>query len=222
MRATCYQGSASIATREELELREIFLLDKSRVEDRLSICFGHLAGWSTNRVVEDVRAWSVQRLNDVEQFCYVAYEDGEPAGFIEFLPMKMVKKYGLNPCRVSPLAGKEAEYKGHKLTDVPYPKVTFANDAFIACLWVRLLFTRRGIGKALVEKLSHDLKERSVLTNLEIQGIQVYVEKRKRDWHPSIDWPAGSVSFYEKRGFTKLREVKTSKMTGYVMRRIVR
>jgi ribosomal protein S18 acetylase RimI-like enzyme len=205
-----------------LELRRIFLLDGSRIEDRLSVCFGHLAEWRTKKVVEDVRTWSLQRLNDVKQFCYVAYEEEEPAGFIEFLPMKTIQKYGLNPCRISPLAGKEAEYKGHKLVELPYPAPVFNHDAFIACLWVRLSFTRRGIGKALIEKLSYDLKRRGVLPNFEIRGLQVYVEKRGRNWHPSIDWPAGSLSFYEKRGFSKLRDVKTSKMIGWVMRRIIR
>ena len=189
---------------------KVRLLDESRIEDRLSVCFGHIPNWKTKKVVEDLRTWSLKRLKDVKQFCYVAYEEGKGAGFIEFLPMKPVLKYGLNPCRVAPMAGKEAEYKGKKLVNLPYPDPSSNDDVFIACLWVKLSFTRRGIGRALIERLVHDLEEAKILPNLKVEGIQVYIEKRRPDWHPSIDWPAGSVAFYEKMGFTRIRNVKNS------------
>lgn len=198
---------------------KVVLLDESRIEDRLSVCFGHIPGWKTKKVVKDVRAWSLKRLKDVKQFCYVAYEKEKPAGLMEFLPVKAIQKYGLNPCRVSPMAGKEAEYKGKELVNLPYPNPTFNNDVFIACLWVKLSFTRRGIGRALIERLVHDSKEREILPNSKIKGIQVYIEKRRPDWHPSIDWPAGSVTFYEKMGFTQIRNVKTAGMVGCVMKK---
>jgi len=200
-------------------LSKVKLLDESRIEDRLSVCFGHIPNWKTKKVVVDVRVWSLKRLKDVKQFCYIAYEKEKPAGFIEFLPMKTVQKYGLNPCRVAPMAGKEAEYKGKKLLNLPYPNPIFMDDVFIACLWVQLHFTHRGIGRALIERLFHDLKKREILPNLKIEGIQVYIAKRMPDWHPSIDWPAGSVAFYEKMGFTRIRNVKTAEGLGCVMRR---
>jgi len=203
-------------------LKKIFLLDESRIEDRLSVCFGHIPDWKTKKVVEDLRSWSLERLKDVKQFCYVAYANKEPVGFIDFLSMKVLQKYGLNPCRMSPLAGKKAEYKGKKLVELPYPNPTFNNDVFIACLWMKLPFTRRGIDRGLVEKLFHDLKEGNILHDSKAEGLQVYIEKRRPDWHPSIDWPAGSVAFYEKMGFTKIRDMKTMKMTGCVMRKSVK
>lgn len=198
---------------------KVVLLDESRIEDRLSVCFGHIPDWKTKEVVKDVRAWSLKRLNDVKQFCYVAYSEEKPAGFIEFLPIKAVQKHGLNPCRVAPMASKEAEYKGERIVNLPYPNPTFNNDVFIACLWVKLSFTRKGIGTVLTERLVHDLEEGEILPNLEIEGIQVYIENRRPDWHPSIDWPAGSVAFYEKMGFVKMKNAKTAGMVGCVMRK---
>lgn len=197
-------------------------MDESRIEDRLAVCFGHIPNWTTKKVVKDVGAWCLKRLQDVKQFCYVVYKNREPAGFIEFLPMKAVQKYGLNPCRVAPMAGKKAEYKGKKLVDLPYPNPAFKDDVFIACLWVKLPFTHSGIGKTLVEKLIHDIKDGGIFSNLKTEGLQVYVEKRRRDWHPSIDWPAGSVAFYEKMGFTKIRDLKVREMTGCVMRKRIK
>lgn len=203
-------------------LRKIFLLDESRIEDRLSVCFGHIPNWRTKKLVKDIKAWSLKRLKDIKQFCYNAYIEKEPAGFIEFLPMEAVQKYKLNPCRVSPIAGKEAEYKGKKLVILPYPNPTFNSDVFIACLWVKFSFTRRDVGRALIEKLVRNLKRGEILPHLKVEGIQVYIEKRRSDWHPSIDWPAGSVAFYEKMGFTKIKNVKTAEMVGCVMRKPLR
>ena len=71
----------------------------------------------------------------------------------------------------------------------------------------------------LIERLLHDLKEGNILPGLETTGVQVYIEKRRPDWHPSIDWPAGGVGFYEKLGFVKIRNVKTSEMVGWMMRK---
>lgn len=200
---------------------KVFLLDETRVEDRLSVCFGHFPNWKRKKVVKDLRAWILERLEDAPQFCYVAYENEEPAGFVEFLPMKDVQEYGLNPCRMSPLAGKYAEYKGKQLVNLPYPNPAFNDDVFIECLWVKLPFIRKGMGKALVKRLIHDIQEGKVLSTLKVEGIQVYIEKRRRGWHPSIDWPAGSVAFYGKMGFANTRDVRTAKMTGWVMRKLL-
>jgi ribosomal protein S18 acetylase RimI-like enzyme len=201
---------------------KVELLDESRIEDRLSVCFGYLPDWKTKKLVEDVRTWCLRRLNDVKQFCYVAYEEGKVAGFVEFLPMKAFQEYEMNPCRMWPGAMPSAEYKGTKLSQIPYPTPVFGDDVFISCLWVEFSFTRRGIGTALIKRLVHDLKEGEILPNWKAEGIQVYIEKRRPDWHPSIDWPAGSVAFYEKMGFAKVRDVKTAEMTGYVMRRALK
>lgn len=202
--------------------KRIFLLDEPRVEDRLSVCFGHVPNWRTKRLVKDVEAWTRSRLRDMKQFCYVAYLKGKPAGFLEFIPMKQIQKYKLNPCRLSPMAGKNVEYTGKTLVDLPYPNPIFNDDVFISCLWVGLSFTRRGIGTMLIERLLHDLREGNTLPDLKATGVQVYIEERRPDWHPSIDWPAGGVGFYEKLGFAKIRNVKTSKMTGCVMRKILK
>jgi GNAT superfamily N-acetyltransferase len=202
-------------------LKKVFLLDESRIEDRLFVCFGHIPNWKTKTVVEDVRAWTRKRLKDARQFCYVAYENEEPVGFIEFLPMKAIEKCGLNPCRMSPLAGKEAKYKGKELVDLPYPSPILRNDVFIACLWVKLPFVRRGIGRALAERVIHDIQKGRILSDSKVEGLQVYIEKRRRDWHPSIDWPAGSTTFYEKMGFTKIKDIKIARMTGCVMRKVL-
>jgi ribosomal protein S18 acetylase RimI-like enzyme len=195
------------------------LLDKARVKDRLSICFGHIPGWKSKRLVNDVKDWTLQRLKDIKQFCYVAYHEGEAAGFVEFLPLRFIQKFKMNPCRMHPSAMPSAEYKEAELSQIPYPNPIFSNDVFISCLWVDLSFTRRGIGTMLIERLLHDLKEGNILPNSKGTGVQVYIEKRRPDWHPSIDWPAGGVGFYEKLGFVKIRNVKTLKMTGWVMRK---
>lgn len=70
---------------------KVKLLDESRIENRLSVCFGYIPNWKTKKLVKDVRAWSLRRLSDVKQFCYVAYEEGKAAGFVEFLPMRLFK-----------------------------------------------------------------------------------------------------------------------------------
>ena len=201
---------------------EVKLLDSSSIEARLSICFSHIPEWKTKKVVEDTRMWILKRLEDLKRFCYVAYEKGKPAGFIEFLPMKAVQKYGLSPCRMSPGAAIRAEFKGMKLAQVPYPNPVFDDDVFISCLWVELLYTRKGIGRTLVRQLIHDLKKGNILSGEGIKGIQVYIEKRRPDWHPSIDWPAGGPIFYEKMGFKEVKNINTAKMTGRVMRRSIK
>lgn len=199
--------------------KRIFLLDESRVEDRLSVCFAHVPDWKAKRLVRDVEAWTRARLRDVKQFCYVAYHKGEAAGFVEFLPLGFIRRFKMNPCRMHPNAMPSAEYRGAELSQIPYPNPTFSNDVFISCLWVEFSFTRRGIGTMLIERLLHDLKEGNILPDLETTGVQVYIEKRRPDWHPSIDWPAGGVGFYEKLGFVKIRNVKTSEMVGWMMRK---
>lgn len=160
---------------------KVALLDESRIEDRLSVCFGHFSNWKTKKLVEEVRAWSLRRLRDIKQFCYVAYEEGKASGFIGFLPIPTIQKWEMNPYRMRPTAMPSAEYEETKFSQIPYPNPLFTNDVFISCLWVQLPFIRRGIGTALIKRLVHDLKEEKILPNLEVDGVQVYIEKRLPD-----------------------------------------
>jgi GNAT superfamily N-acetyltransferase len=198
------------------------LLDEPRIEDRLFVCFAHVPNWKAKKLVKDVENWTRARLKDVEQFCYLAYMNGKPAGFLEFLPMEQVQKYRLNPCRLAPMAGKDVEYTGKTLVALPYPNPVFNRDVFIACLWVPFSFTRKGIGSGLIKRLIHDLQEENVLSSFNVKGLQVYIENRKPSWPPGIDWPAGSATFYEKMGFMKIMDVETSEMKGCVMRKALK
>lgn len=63
-----------------------------------------------------------------------------------------------------------AEYKGTKIDQIPYPNPSLTTTClFLVFGWGS--FTRRGIGRALIKRLVHDLKERAILPNLKVEGI---------------------------------------------------
>jgi ribosomal protein S18 acetylase RimI-like enzyme len=169
--------------------------------DRIKLCWGHLEGWKNLEIVHRSREWLEKANRSFTPTTFIAYANQVPAGMIEFVPRKLMKKIGLCPCRADPEKGKmENRYALGK---------EFADSLFISCLWVNKHHQGKGVGKAL---LNHFL-DSEVFKNS--GGALVYVSERDERWDKHIHWPAGAKEFYLRAGFTIRKTL--DKPTGHLL-----
>jgi GNAT superfamily N-acetyltransferase len=166
---------------------EIVAINRNNILDRIKLCWGHLDNWKNLEVVQKSEYW-IQKLNTVfAPTTFIAYINKVPVGMIEFVPQKLLKQFGLCPCRVDRDHGEvEDRYLLEKKPE---------NYLFISCLLVNKNNQGKGVGKAL---LNHLLNSK-IFKNFD--GARVYVTERVEDWDSHIHWPTGPKEFYLKRGF---------------------
>lgn len=121
---------------------------------------------------------------------FVAYLDGRPAGLVEFLPV----------------------------TAVPYPDEKPKDTMFILCAYARKDSQKKGVGKKLFNHLIDYLKSTPLpfFSGRKALAIEVYIPEVDPKWPSNIQFPTGSIEFYEKLGFQLKKELPKQK--GYLYR----
>jgi len=180
---------------------DVVAIDPNNVFDRLQLCWGHLDNWRNLEIVRRGKKW-LEDINAVfTQTTFIAYKDGLPAGMIEFIPQKLIKKFALCPCRID--ASNNETEKRYILGK------EFDDYLFISCLFVSQNNQGKGVGKIL---LNHFLANESVKNS---GGALVYTRERDEQWDKFVHWPAGPKEFYLKAGF--IIEKKLANPTGYLL-----
>jgi ribosomal protein S18 acetylase RimI-like enzyme len=187
-----------MCAREDIKIQA---MNPRNTLDRIKLCWGHLEDWKKLEIVRQSEEWLEEANRLFAPTTFIAYMNEAPAGMIEFIPRKLMKKIGLCPCRADPEKGKtETRYAIGK---------EFADFLFISCLWVDKPHQGKGIGKAL---LNHFLDSDAFKNS---GGVLVYVSERDERWEKHIHWPAGANEFYLKAGFTILKTL--DKPVGYLL-----
>jgi ribosomal protein S18 acetylase RimI-like enzyme len=176
-------------------------VNSNNIFDRLDLCWGHLKDWKHLEIVQKSKEWLEKTNRLFAPTTFIAYINEDPAGMIEFVPQKLMKKSGLCPCRADP--------EKRKIKSRYILGKEFENFLFISCLWVKKDHQGKGVGKAL---LDHFLNS-EVFNNSD--GALVYVSERDIRWEKHIHWPAGPKEFYLKAGFTV--EKTLDKPVGYLL-----
>jgi ribosomal protein S18 acetylase RimI-like enzyme len=180
---------------------QVQAVTSNNIFDRIRLCWGHLEDWQHLEIVERSKEWLEKTNRSFTPTTFIAYVNDAPAGMIEFIPQKLMKKIGLCPCRVDP------ERRNIKSRYILGKE--FEDFLFISCLWVDKEHQGKGVGKTL---LKHFLNS-SMFKNSD--GALVYVSKRDERWDKHIHWPSGPKEFYLKAGF---RVEKTlDKPVGYLL-----
>jgi len=176
-------------------------INSSNLVDRIKLCWGHLKNWKRLKIVQQSKEW-LERTNTLfTPTTFIAYVNEAPAGMIEFIPQKLMRKAGLCPCRANP---EKMEIESRYILGEEFEKCLF-----ISCLWVNKDYQGKGVGKAL---LNHFLSSEAFQNS---DGALVYVAKREEGWEKHIHWPAGPKEFYLKAGFAMVRTL--SKPVGYLL-----
>jgi len=180
---------------------KVLAINAENILDRIKLCWGHLEDWQHLQIVQKSKEWLEKTNASFTPTTFIAYTNEAPAGMIEFIPQKLMKKIGLCPCRADPEKG---EIKGRYVLGKK-----FDNCLFISCLWVDKDHQGKGVGKTLLE---HFLNS-AVFKNS--NGAVVYVTQRDERWEKHIHWPAGPREFYLKAGFAI--EKSLDKPVGYLL-----
>jgi len=172
---------------------EITAIRSSNISDRLWLCWGHVDNWRSLQIVLKSEEW-LNKANAVfTPTTFIAYKSKMPVGMIEFMPQKLLKQFGLCPCRI------DVE---HQETENRYIfGKDFGDYLFISCLSVARAHQRKGVGKAL---LNHFLGSKVLR---EHSGALVYIREKDQSWESFIHWPAGPEEFYFKAGFSTIKNL---------------
>lgn len=161
----------------------------------LSYVGGHLADWRNLEIVQKSKEWLEKANALFTPTTFIAYKSGVPVGMIEFVPLKLLNKLGLCPCRV------DVTNKGTAERYILGGK--FENYLFISCFFVSKDHQHKGVGKAL---LTHFLNS-EVLKNFD--GAVVYVTRRDQTWGRHFTGPQNPRSFILKRDLSLKRHWMT-------------
>lgn len=176
---------------------EIHSISQERIPDRLKLCWGHLNNWENLEIVKKSKQWLEKTATSYKPTTFIVYEGNLPIGMMEFLPMRLLEKCGLCPCRIDAENG-EIPQRYTQGSD-------FGNCLFISCFLISNSFQGKGVGTALLNHfLNHQVFKQS-------GGALVYVRERDETWDKHIHWPAGPDQFYTKAGFEKLRTLENPK-----------
>lgn len=176
---------------------EIHPISQERISDRLGLCWGHLSNWENLEIVKKSKQWLEKTASSYRPTTFIVYETNLPIGMVEFLPMRLLEKCGLCPCRIDAENG-----------EIPqrYAQGTnFGDCLFISCFLIRNGFQGKGVGTALLNHfLNHEAFKRS-------DGALVYVRERDEAWDKHIHWPSGPDQFYTSSGFKRVRTLENPK-----------
>ncbi len=176
---------------------EIHPINPQRITDRLKLCWGHLNNWQNLEIVQKSKQWLQKTASTYQPTTLIVYEDNLPIGMIEFLPMHLLEKCGLCPCRTD-TENNENPQRYTQGSD-------YNNYLFISCFLINSDFQGNGTGTTL---LNHFLNHQ---TFKQSDGALVYVRERDETWDEHIHWPTGPEQFYTKAGFKKLRTLENPK-----------
>jgi len=176
-------------------------MDSCNIFDRLRLCWSHLDNWESLEIVKKCKTWLEEENAMFSPTTFIVYEDGLPLGMIEFVPLKLLRKVKLCPCR--------ADVENNEVEERYILGKEFDNYLFISCFLVSKDHQGKGVGKALLKHfLNSEVFEKS-------EGALVYVTERDEIWSGHIHWPAGSKEFYIKAGFSISKTLRNPK--GYIL-----
>jgi ribosomal protein S18 acetylase RimI-like enzyme len=182
------------------ELR-IMPLGPGNIDDRLQVCWSHLADWEGHDLVEENRKWLENVNARFTPTTFIAYRGVTPVGMIEFMPRDMLHDEEFCACRTR---------KGGHSAVLPSLGTDYRDFLFITCLWVPASYQHQGVGNSLLQHLL----DSQVFKHF--RGALVFTADRDPDWPDSIHWPAGPRGFYERVGFKVEKRVEDP--AGYLLR----
>jgi len=179
----------------------IIALDSSNIFDRLRLCWSHLDNWENSEIVKKCKKWLEEANTMFSPTTLIIYKNGLPLGMIEFMPLKLLKRVKLCPCRTD-VENNEVEERYILGED-------FDNYLFISCFLVNKDHQGKGVGKTLLNNfLNSEIFEK-------FEGALVYVTERDETWSGHIHWPAGPKEFYIRAGFFISKTMRNPK--GYLL-----
>lgn len=157
--------------------------------------------WENLEIVDKCKKWLEETNARFSPTTFIVYKNGLPIGMIEFVPLKLLRKVKLCPCRT--------DVKKNEVEERYILGKEFDNYLFISCFLVNKDHQGKGVGKIL---LNHFLNS-EVFEKFE--GVLVYVTERDETWSEHIHWPAGPKEFYISAGFSTSKVMGNPK--GYIL-----
>jgi GNAT superfamily N-acetyltransferase len=175
---------------------QIHPINPQRTTDRLKLCWGHLNNWQNLQIVQKSKQWLEKTASTYQPTTLIAYQDNQPIGMIEFLPMRLLEKHGLCPCRT--------DTENNETPQRYTLGSNYDNYLFISCFLINSDFQGKGIGTTLLNHFLNQALKQS-------DGAIVYIRERDETWDKHIHWPTGPEQFYTKAGFKKLKALENPK-----------
>jgi len=180
---------------------KIVALDSKNISDRLKLCWSHLDHWESLEIVKDCEKWLEEANALFSPTTFIVYDDRLPRGMIEFVPIRLLGRVKLCPCRT--------DVKNNEVEERYILGKQFDNYLFISCFLINKDHQGKGVGKTLLNHfLNSEIFKKS-------EGALVYVTERDETWSGHIHWPAGPKEFYIKAGFSISKAMRNPK--GYIL-----
>lgn len=180
---------------------KMIAMDSSNTFDRLKLCWSHLDNWENLEIVAKCKKWLEETNTRFSPTTFIVYKDGLSLGMIEFVPLKLLKRVKLCPCR--------ADVENNEVEERYILGKEFDNYLFVSCFLVNKDHQGKGVGKTLLNYfLNSEVFEK-------FEGALVYVTERDETWSGHIHWPAEPKEFYIRAGFSISKAMGNSK--GYIL-----